>query len=369
MIRLAWKNLTAEPLRLAISAGGVALALVLILVMQGIFTGSEEHAVAYMKNQPAELWLMQDGVENLHMATSLIPPTALREAEETEGVAEAVGVLYANVGVDLGDSTVFSYVFGVEPGAPFGGPWSITEGQSPKAPGEIVLDRVLAARHGIGLGDKVSILDSEFEISGLAEGNFGIATSLVFVHKADLAQMLGVPKQVSSYMLIQPEAGTDLALLKDDLARIDGVNLMDRQQFIESDQEMISAMGADVIKAMNSVAFVVGMLVIGLTLYSATLERKREYGILRAIGGTVRHLWTVILAQAFISALLGVMAGVGLAYASARLISSILPEMLVLLDSADVLQAVLVLLAVSLIASWLPALQIGRLNPMIVFRE
>lgn len=369
MFRLAWKNLTAEPIRLAISAGGVALALVLILVMQGIFTGSEEHAVAYMKNQPADLWMMQEGVENLHMATSFIPPATQQQAEEIKGVAEAVGVLYANVGVDLGESTVFSYVFGVDPEVPFGGPWSVVEGAAPESPDEIVIDRVLAARHGKGLGDQVSILDGQFEISGLAEGNFGIATSLVFVHKAALAQMLGVSPTVNSYLLIRPENSADLIQLKEELSEIGGVEVMTRREFIESDQEMISAMGADVIKAMNSVAFVVGMLVIGLTLYSATLERKREYGILRAIGGSIRHLWSVIIAQALISATLGVMAGVGMAYASARLISRLLPEMLVLLDRADVLNAVLVLLVVSLVAAALPALQISRLDPMIVFRE
>ena len=72
MIKLAWRNLTQQPLRFAISAGGVALAVVLILAMSGVFAGSEEHAVLYMRNQPAELWGMQAGVSNLHMSSSIL---------------------------------------------------------------------------------------------------------------------------------------------------------------------------------------------------------------------------------------------------------------------------------------------------------
>jgi putative ABC transport system permease protein len=368
MIRLAWKNLTEERLRLAISAGGVALALVLILVMQGVFAGSEEHAVSYMRNQPADLWVMQDGVENLHMATSVLPSTVLSRIRRTAGVAQAVGVLYANVGVEVGEATVFSYVFGVDPKAPFGGPWSLVAGSPPIRLDEIVIDKDLAARHGIGLGDEISILDHDLTVSGLAEGNFGIATSLVFVTKRTLADMVGVPASLDSYVLVRQEGQADPAALSEDLASIKDVTVLTTDEFIASDKILIQQMGVDVIRAMNSVAYVVGMLVIGLNLYTATLERKREYGILRAIGGSRSQLWTVVLVQAGISALLGIGMGIGLAYALAQFINQALPEMLVLLRFENILAVVGTLLAVTAVAAILPAVQVGRADPMVVFR-
>lgn len=368
MIKFAWKNLTEEGMRLAISVGGVALAMVLILVMQGVFAGSEEHAVSYMRHQPAELWVMQDGVENLHMATSILPPTALDSVRGAEGVDQAVGVLYANVGVDVGDTTVFSYVFGVEPEAPFGGPWSIVRGRIPKSSEDIVLDRVLATRYGLSLGDRVKILDQELEISGLTEGNFGIATSLVFVNKETLASMMGVPASFSSYILVRPDAAANQRDVMANLASLEGVNVMQRDELIASDQTMIRQMGVDVLKAMNSVAYVVGMLVIGLTLYTATLERRREYGILRAVGGSRRHLWSVVLAQAAITALLGIALGIGLSYGAAWGISAALPEMLVVIRTQSVLAVVGALFAVSVVAALLPAVEVGRVDPMLVFK-
>lgn len=368
MIRLAWKNLTEEPIRLAISAGGVALSVVLILVMRGIFTGSEEHAVAYIRNQPASIWVMQDGVENMHMATSMLSSQVLASAEQLSGENRAVGVLYANVGVDLGDKTVFSYVFGVEPGAPFGGPWSVVEGNPPERPQEIVIDQVLARRNGLSVGDEVQILNRRFEISGLSEDNFGIATSLVFLTKADLAAVLELPTSMNSYILVAPDPEVDQADLVKRLDLIEGAHALAQAEFMESDKEMIRAMGVDVIRAMTSVAYSVGLLVIGLVLYSATVERQREYGMLRAIGGSNSHLWRVVLAQALFSALLGINIGVLLSYASAAGIGWLLPEMLVVIRPEDVLRVSATLLAVSSGAAVLPAIEVSRLDPLVVFR-
>ena len=128
MLKLALRNFTYDRTRLAISAGGIALAILLILVIGGLFAGSEEHAVLYIRRQPVPLWLMQGGVENLHMSSSILPETTQAQVEQVDGVKKAVGVLYANVGVELGDTTVYSYVFGIDPDVPFGGPWEIAAG-------------------------------------------------------------------------------------------------------------------------------------------------------------------------------------------------------------------------------------------------
>ena len=128
MLPFAWRNLLYDRTRLMISSGGVALAVLLIFFMGGVFAGSEEHAVVYMKNQPAELWLMQDGVQNLHMSTSLLPPQVVERARQIDGVRHAVGLLYASAAVDLGSEQVYSYIFAVEEGAPFGQPWKMAVG-------------------------------------------------------------------------------------------------------------------------------------------------------------------------------------------------------------------------------------------------
>lgn len=369
MIQLAIRNLFHDRTRLSISVGGVALAVMLILVMAGVFAGSEEHAVAYIKNQPAPLWLMQAGVENLHMSSSILPPDAVHRAQHVDGVAGAVGLLYASGGVDLGEETVYSYIFAVQNGAPFGGPWDLVEGTADLENDEVIIDRDLASRYGLGLGDTVHIFGLDLVIAGLSEGTFGIATSITFVNKDALALLMGVSSESASYILIKPEQGADLAALTDRLREaLPEANLLTQSAFIASDKEMIRQMGADIIQAMNYVAYVVGLLVIGLTIYTATLERKREYGVLKAIGAGTPALLRVVFAQAFIGSGLGFVLGVALAYGVAALVVRIFPEMLILIEPTYVLQQAPVLFLVTTLAALLPIGRIARMDPMVVFK-
>ncbi len=369
MLKLAWRNLTHERTRLLISVGGVALAVLLILVMAGVFAGSERHAVAYIRNQPASLWLMQAGVENMHMSSSLLAPEVVEQVRGVEGVKHAVGLLYASGAVDLGATQVYSYIFAVADDAPFGGPWELVEGTAHPAPDGLVLDRDLAARYGLELGDPVHLFGRELRIAGLSRGAFGIATSVTFVNKSTLAGLMGVSPDSASYVLIQPEPGADRAATAERIREaVPDSNLLGKQQFIDSDQEMIRQMGADVIQAMNLVAYIVGLLVIALTVYTATVERIREFGVLKAIGADTPTLMRVAAAQAYVSSGLGFAVGVPLAYAIAALISWLLPEMLIVIDPLNLLRQAPVLAVITGAAALLPLGRIARVDPMLVFK-
>lgn len=370
MLKLAWRNLIHERTRLAISVGGVALAFVLILVIGGVFAGSEEHAVAYIRNQPIPLWLMQGGVENMHMASSILPAGMVEQVEEVEGVKAAVGLLYANAGVKLGDTVVYSYIFAVDHDVPFGGPWDLAEGKTNLDLDEVIIDRNLAARYGLRLGDQVNILGYDLTIAGLSEETFGIATSISFVNKQALALLMGVSPQAASYILVQPEPFVNLDSLATRLRKdFPEANLLTKDEFIASDKEMIRQMGADVIRAMNTIAYVVGLLVIGLTIYTATLERAREYGVMKAIGADNRRLLQLVFVQSFVSSGLGLLLGLGLAYLIASVVSRLYPEMLILIEGGYVLRQLPVLALVTAIGALTPIGRISRLDPMVVFQS
>lgn len=369
MFKLAWRNLTQQWLRLAISVGGVALAVVLILVMSGVFAGSEEHAVLYIRNQPAPIWVMQGGVSNLHMSSSLISPATVERVEGVPGVKQAVGVLYASAGVEIGDTVISSYVFGIDPDIPYGGPWSLVEGTANLAANEIVIDRDLAQRYGLGLGDSVQIMGFPLKIAGLSQGAFGIATNLTFVNKAAMALLMGISPQSASYLPIQPDDQRDPSALADSIrAAVPEVNVMLQDTLAASDREMIRQMGADVIRVMNIIAYLIGLLVIGITVYTAVLERTREYGVLKAIGASPAQLLKTVLAESFIAAGLGFVAGVALAYVTAWVVVRLSPEILIVVIPPQWLSQLPALISVTGVAALLPIQRILRIDPLVVFK-
>jgi len=95
MVSIATKNLWHEKMRLLISLGGIAFAIVLILLLEGFAYGVFEQAAAYPKNSGAELFVVQDGIEGMQSARSIIPETLestlaqLNEAKHVAGVIAA----------------------------------------------------------------------------------------------------------------------------------------------------------------------------------------------------------------------------------------------------------------------------------------
>ena len=369
MLKLAWRNLTNEPTRMAISVTGIALALVLILVIAGIFAGSEEFAVAYIKNEPAPIWLMQSGVANMHMSSSYIAPELIIEAEQIEGIKDITGVLYTGGNLESGEDSILGYIIGVNPQAEIGGPWKLVEGRQNPQRGEIVIDAELAKRLGVELGDEVNLFNTAHKIIGLSRGNFGIGSSLAFINKQALSEWMAVPPDASSFALVRPDVGIDAdALAARMQSELPDLNVMQQAEFAASDIDLIRQMGVDIIRAMNLIAYIVGLLVIGLTIYTATLERSREYGMLKALGANNSRLAVVVLSQALISAALGILFGAGLAYGVAALITRISPDMLILIDPEYVLNQIPILTLVTGIAALLPASRIANLDPMIAFK-
>jgi hypothetical protein len=57
MIRLAFRNLFQSKIRLVISVGGVALALLLILSLDAIFNGVEQRITVYINNSGADVFV------------------------------------------------------------------------------------------------------------------------------------------------------------------------------------------------------------------------------------------------------------------------------------------------------------------------
>lgn len=94
MIRLAYRNLFQNKIRLVISVGGVALALLLILSLDAIFTGVERQITAYIDFSGADIFVSQSGVRNLHMASSSLPSSVENQVMAVKGVEAVTPILY-----------------------------------------------------------------------------------------------------------------------------------------------------------------------------------------------------------------------------------------------------------------------------------
>src|SRR3989337_2188212 len=116
-MKLALQNLLQDKLRFALSVTGIALAVMLILFLLGLREGVFRSAALYLDNAPGSVAVMR-----------------------LVGYDTALG----------------------------GGPWNLRQGREPAGDDEVVLDRVLASKHGFSVGDSFEIGGHQLKVVGLS---------------------------------------------------------------------------------------------------------------------------------------------------------------------------------------------------------
>jgi len=367
MIRLAWRNLFQNITQFALGIGGVTLALLLMLALDALLAGSEEDLVAYIEQSGADIFVAQDGVKNMHMASSAITQRDLSRAERAEGVVSSSAILYTTSVIEIGDSDILSYIIGYQPRDPLGGPRSVIAGTNEVGRDEAIIDLAVARAQHVWLGDEVDIFGETFTVIGITEGLTNIVNSVAFIHYRDFQALR--PGDALSYGLLQVAPGYDPENVARSITESDDdVNALTRASFSHEERQIIKDMSVEVLNIMNVSGFLIGLAVTALTLYTATLNKRREYGVLKAIGIRNRQLYSVVIAQVFLSLGIGFAIALGLVQVLSVVLPRIVPGVGVALTGGAMTRVLLSSLAIGSISALAPALQIAHLDPARVFR-
>ena len=125
-VPLARRNLLAEPRRLAVSAAGVGMAIMLILLLDGFRAGIEANITTYEDHVGADLYVAQPGTRNFFGAISTLPAETVDTVRADPDVDWAVAVRGFFSIVELHDTKIPTYVIGSTPGER-GGPWELRQ--------------------------------------------------------------------------------------------------------------------------------------------------------------------------------------------------------------------------------------------------
>lgn len=364
---LAGRNLFQDKTRLALSIGGVALAVMLILVLNGFLAGMNKQITSYLTYSPGSLVVAQQGVRNLLGATSLLPKDAVNEAQTILGDGKVVPILSQFVILDFHGKRQPAYLIGYEPELG-GGPWKMAAGREPQTDTEVVLDNILAKRHNLQIGDSFQVIGQDFTIVGLSSGTSSWMTSFFFIRKEAVENLLRIP-QATSFLLVAPASGSAPDTVRQQLDTIPGANALTKKEMATNDLNLIAKVFSAPLRLMVAIAFFVGTMVIGLVIYTATIERQREYGVLKAIGAENKILYRVVTIQALAAAIAGSLVGVLMARGAGLWIMSAWPQFLVVIDPRDIGIALLAGIGMASAGALFPARVIARLAPAEVFRK
>lgn len=367
MFFLARKNLFEEKSRLFISIGGVAFSVLLMILLQGLNAGYSNVLGKYFETVPADLWVAKANTGNI-MDPSFLPSNLGDRLKKVAGVASAKPFDMMSITTNINGKDLAFYLISYDPADNVGRPPSVSGGKSAPDQGEIVMDRITAKSNKIKLGDTLSFAGHQLKVAGFSEGTYLLSSSFAFVNKQDASAIYGLTN-TTNYWLIQLKPGFDAGTVRAAIDKqIPGVNTHTKAHFIKVNVDVVKSIVRPVFGTLVVLGALIGIAVIGLTIFTSTIEKAKEYGVLKAIGLKNKQLYVIVLEQALTAAVLGYVVGATLAYALNPVLTNVVPQFVTQIRLFDVAWIFGLTILMAVIASYIPIRRLNKIDPAEVFR-
>lgn len=311
---------------------------------------------------------MEKGVRNIYQGVSIVPNWVLTIAKGVEGVEEVVGIIMLGAVYEIDGFEQDLMVVTHKPGSSIGAPWSIIRGRSLIEENEVVIDQTFAKKAILSLGDQLEILGSKFTIVGLTKGASNIFGYYVFIHQNKGQQLLRVPDS-STFVGIKIKESFSAESVQQELTRLlPSVNVLTKNELIDTNTQKLESSFLPIIWGIVVLGIMIGTAVIGLTTYTATIDKEMEYGVLKAIGISNTQLYLLVLEQSFISTTLGLILGTTFSFVVGVLFTQVIPFMIVEITFQTALSIAMFAVVTSLVAALIPTRRIARIDPAGVFK-
>jgi putative ABC transport system permease protein len=307
MNKLIFANLVQRPVRSIISVLAVAIEVIMILSIVGIFMGMLNDQKQRTNGIGADLLLRPSNASYMNgVGGAPMPAKNIEAIRRLPHVAVASPVIQ-----NLTTAGKIEVLYGIEYSS-FNAlkPFVFLSGGPFQGPYDVIVDDVFAASDGgYHVGDTITIMKQPFRISGIVEHGKG-GRKLVSIDT--MGQMMGAEGKASVFYIKCDSLENQETVIREIHAT---KGLEDSQ--VQTMDEWLSMMTPEKLPgfniALNVVTFIavlVGFLVIFQSMYTAVLERTREIGILKSMGASKLTVVTVVLRETAVLAVAGVLVGI-----------------------------------------------------------
>lgn len=313
MFYVALRIILYDKVRSLITLLGVVFAVGLIFNQAGIFLGLMETSSVIIDNTPGDIWITSKNSKNFDFSHP-IPEYIRYQVLSEPGVqwAEPVIVGWGVIRQKEGGNEQLEIV-GFNPDSGIGGPWEMKAGDrnALKNGNFAIVDESAEKRLGkIQVGDYRDVVSHRLQIVGVSQGVKSFTTAPILFTSFKLAQTLvtymGSDSTVFIVVKLNSGANAD-AVISSLRKRYPVVDVFSRDEFSFRTRKywaVETGVGFSFLLTIV-VSFIVGMLIVGQTIYNSTMEHIKEFGTLKALGGTNADIYKIIFSQALINALVG----------------------------------------------------------------
>ncbi len=326
-IPLAWLQLIQQKGRLAVAIAGIAFADMLIFIQLGFQDALYDSAVEPHRNLQADLVIINPQLQTL-LSVKSFQRDRLYQTLGYDGVA-SVAAIYIATGQWRNPTTKLDraiLIWGIDPTRS-----TFTFPEVNQKLGEIqALNRVLFDRAG---RPEYGDIEAAYKQKGALEVELNskvVNVAGIFTNGVSFAADGNVITSDSTFLnlfptrkaadievgLITLKPGASRALVKKNIAAaMPDLKVLTLEEFAGIEKTYWESQGAIgfIFGLGVIVGFIVGIVIVYQILYTDVTDRLPEYATLKAMGYSDRYLFTIVLQEAFILAILGFLPSMGIA--------------------------------------------------------
>jgi putative ABC transport system permease protein len=324
MISIGWRNLRRDPTRCAIAVLGVVFAVVLVTVEVGMLLGLVRNASLLIDESRADLWVSTVDVKTFDFAT----PFDQRKRYRIEAIPGVERVEEFNVCYSVwklpGGGNANVQVIAMDEHGSLPAPLNLVAGNLEALHNQdaVIIDE--AERNKLGnpaIGDTVEIMQHRAKVVGFTRDMRSFTTTPYVFTSLRRGENYGWltkgDSKLSIYLLVKVKPGFDREDVRKAIAAaIPDIEVHTREGFswrTRSYWLIETGMGLGFLAA-ALLGLMVGGVIVSQTLYAMTMEKLPEFGVLKALGATMREIARIVLEQSLICGAAGLLLGLLIAY-------------------------------------------------------
>jgi putative ABC transport system permease protein len=366
MNKLVIANLLHRPTRSIISVLAVAIEVIMILSIVGIFNGMLNSQKERTNGIGADVMLLPSNASFFNGMSGATMPIrdedVLQKLPHVAVVSPAIQKISTNGSVEI--------LYGIDYDS-FNAlkPFVFLAGGKFQGPNDAIVDDLFAGTKNpatgklYAVGDTITVLAKPFHISGVvAQGKGGRK----LIPLETMGQMTDAEGKASLFYIKCDNPAND-NLVIDEIRSIHGFG----NNTITTVDGWLDQMTPGKIPGFNlalkvviGIAVIVGFLVIFQSMYTAVLERTREIGILKSMGASKFAIVSVVLRECAVLAAAGVAVGIALTFVVRFILLHAFPTQSFEIDQFWLLRGAVIAFLGSMGGSLYPAWMAARKDPI-----
>jgi putative ABC transport system permease protein len=327
MIDFALKDLKGHRVRTILTGLGILIAITAIVSLGSISAGINEMVTSTTSKVGSDTIFV---MKTFDMSSMSGPPTSWQVSDISQedveaissisGIKRAVPVLSKSMGgimeVDAIDIDNLD-IFGADD-------LTFKEGSMPGNDDQgAALGYTAAKILGVSAGDYITLNKKEVEVMGVIEegyGSYDLVILLPYVYGEEIYDAEGEATQI----MVEPQ---DISLVDEIKNTVndefEGLDAMTMEDALSMSKQMTQTLDIMTL-GIGFIASLVAAIGIIITMYTSVLERRRQLGIMKAVGALRRTIMKQILEEALLISLISSFMGLGISFVFVDLINNVL---------------------------------------------